>query len=96
MKVLDPEGPILRNPTARRIERRPLTSAGSNEVWCCDGHDKMNAYGLSIWGIRDKFSRKWLGLWVVPCNRTLEIVTYCYLTAVLNEGGESDSFHILA
>lgn len=90
MKVIDPVGVILRNPTARRIERRPLTSAGSNEVWCCDGHDKMNKYGMSIWGMRDKFSRKWLGLWVLPntSNRYSEVTAYLWLSLVHELGGK--------
>lgn len=92
MKILDPEGVILRGPTARRIERRPLTSAGPNEVWCCDGHDKLAKYGFSIWGMRDKFSRKWLGVWCLPTssNRYAVVAAYLWLSVVLELGGKWD------
>lgn len=90
MKVLDPEGVVLRDPTARRIERRPLTSAGPNEVWCCDGHDKLVKYGISIWGLRDKYSRKWLGVWCMPetANRRSAVVAYLWLSVVHECGGK--------
>jgi len=64
-----------------------LTSAGPNEVWCCDGHDKLCKYGFAIWGVRDKFSRKWLGLWVMPNNRLSDSVAYLWLTLVRKLGG---------
>lgn len=88
-KALNPEGVILRNPTTRRIERRPLTSAGPNEVWCCDGHDKLSKYGFSMWGMRDKFSRKWLSIWVMPssANRYAAVAAYLWLSKVLELGG---------
>lgn len=74
----------MRNPCARKIVRKPLTSAGPNEVWCCDGHDKLSSYGFSIWGMRDKFSRKWLGLWALPTNsnRYAVVAAYLWLTVV--------------
>lgn len=93
MKVLDPVGVKLRDPhpTARRAVHRPLTSAGPNEIWCCDGHDKLLSYGFSVWGIRDKYSRKWLGLWCLPAqsNRYPIVVAYLWLSVVQKLGGES-------
>src|ERR1700742_2809268 len=87
-KLLDPEGVLARQPTSKRIRRIPLTSSGPNEVWCCDGHDKLTRYGFAIWGLRDKFSRKWLGLWVLPNNRIGIVVAYLWLTVVRDVGGE--------
>lgn len=86
-KILDPEAAAARYPTARKVLRVPLTSNGPNEVWCCDGHDKLCKYGFAIWGIRDKFSRKWLGLWVVPNNRIGIVVAYLWLSLVRELGG---------
>jgi hypothetical protein len=85
--MVDPEGVLARHPTARRIRRVPLSSQGPNEVWCCDGHNKLCKYGFAIWGVRDKFSRKWLGLWVLPSNRIANIVAYLWLTLVEKIGG---------
>lgn len=87
-KKLDPLGLELRNPTAKQIKRIALTSAGPNEVWCCDGHDKLVKYGFAIWGFRDKFSRKWLGLWVIPNNRVGVVVAYLWLSVVHDLGGK--------
>lgn len=98
MKVLDPVGVKLRDPhpTARRAVHRPLTSAGPNEIWCCDGHDKLLSYGFSVWGIRDKYSRKWLGLWCLPApsNRYPIVVAYLWLSVVQKLGGESHLYKL--
>jgi len=74
-------------PSGRRIRRTSLTSAGPNEVWCCDGHDKLCKYGFAIWGLRDKFSRKWLGLWVLPNDHIAHVIAYLWLTVVRDIGG---------
>lgn len=87
-KLLDPAAALARNPTSRVIRRSPLTSEGPNEVWCCDRHDKLCKYGFAIWGIRDKFSRKWLGLWVMPNNRFGVVVAYFWLSLVRDLKGE--------
>src|ERR1700754_3763732 len=86
--MLDPSAALARNPTARQIKHIALTSEGPNEVWCCNGHDKLTKYGFVIWGIRDKFSRKWLGLWVVLNNRIGIVVAYLWLTVVRDLGGK--------
>jgi len=86
-KMLDPEGVVARHPTSRKIKRVALTSVGPNEVWSCDGHDKLIRYGFAIWGLRDKFSRKWLGLWVVPNNRSGIVVAYLWLSLIREMGG---------
>lgn len=86
-KALDPVAQVRRNPNSQQLRRVPLTSAGPNEVWCCDGHDKLCKYGFAIWGVRDKFSRKWLGLWVMPNNRLSISVAYLWLTLVRKLGG---------
>ena len=54
-----------------------------------DGHDKLASIGFPIWGIRDKFSGKWLGLWVVPNNRLKDVVAYLYLSLIKELGGEN-------
>ena len=86
--MLDPNSVISCQPTYQQIKCIALTSDGPNNVWCCDGHDKLMKYGFAIWGLRDKFSRKWLGLWVVPNNRIGIVVAFLWLTVVRKLGGE--------
>ena len=88
MRTRDPEGFNLRLPTVKVIPRNPLTAIGPNDEWSGDGHDKYVKYGLAIWGIRDKFSRYWLGLWVLPTNRVGRIICYLWLSTVQKYGGE--------
>ena len=80
--MIDPEGVAARHPTSRRLRRVPLSSDGPNEVWCFDGHDKLCKFGFAIWGVRDKFSRKWLGLWVIPNNQIGDVVAYLWLSLI--------------
>jgi hypothetical protein len=86
--LLDPAAVIARHPTAQKIKRAEITSEGPNEVWRCDGHDKLKKYGFVIWGMRDKYSGKWLGLWVVPSDRFGIIAAYLWLSAVQKLRGE--------
>jgi hypothetical protein len=92
-REIDPAALAARNPTACQIRRVPLVSLGSNDVWCVDGHDKLVHYGFAIWGMRDKFSRKWLGLWVVPNNRHSIVVAYLWLSTIRKLGGEFWSYY---
>ncbi|TFK58765.1 hypothetical protein BDN72DRAFT_966259 [Pluteus cervinus] len=82
MHLQDPDGFIKRLPSAKKIRRGVLTSLGPNHEWSADGHDKLTAIGFPIYGIRDKWSGKWLGLWVVPNNRIKEVIAYLYLSLV--------------
>ncbi|KAJ2935155.1 hypothetical protein H1R20_g1901, partial [Candolleomyces eurysporus] len=87
MRAAHPAGFSARDPNSKKLVRSSLTSPGPHAEWSADGHDKFKEQGFPIWGIRDKWSRQWIGLWVIPCNRTLEIVAYCYLSAILDLGG---------
>ena len=88
MHAFDPEGFRERQPTSRIIRRTLLRSKGPHDEWSADGHDKLVKYGLGIWGVRDKFLGKWLGLWVLPNNRIANAVAYCWLTLVRDLGGK--------
>jgi len=44
-------------------------SAGPNEEWCVDGHEKIK----NLMGIIDKCSRVELGLWAMPDARVPEM-----------------------
>lgn len=87
MKEEDPEGFIRRKPGAKRIHRSTITSAGSNDEWSCDGHDKMMSIGFPLWGVRDVCSRNYLGLFCVPNNRLATVIAYLWLSVVYELGG---------
>ena len=82
-----PEGFERRHPKATKIHRIPLMSLGPNDEWSGDGHDKLCKIGMAIYGIHDKASGMWLGLWVVPNNRLNIVVAYLYLSLVEERGG---------
>jgi hypothetical protein len=89
MRAHDPDGFATRDPLAgRKVFRVPLVSLGPHHEWSADGHDKLSNLGFPIWGIRDKWSGKWLGLWVVPNNRLKAAIGYLYLSLVKKLGGE--------
>jgi hypothetical protein len=87
MRLQDPEGFELREPLAKKIHREPLVAIGIHEEWSGDGHDKLSRIGFPVWGIREKWSGKWLGLWVVPNNRLKNTVAYLYLSLIEEQGG---------
>lgn len=88
MRLHDPDGFERREPGARKTHRVALVSLGPHHEWSGDGHDKLSAIGFPIWGLRDKWSGKWLGLWVVPNNRFKMSIAYLYLLLVYELGGE--------
>jgi len=79
MRIFAPEGFELRDPTSKKLRRGKLISIGPHEEWSGDGHDKLVGIGFPVYGIRDKWSGKWLGLWVVPNNRLANVVAYLWL-----------------
>jgi len=64
-----------------------VTTAGPNERWCADHHNKLSKIGMEIFGIRDKSSGKWLGLWAVPNTHAKYALAYLYLCVVEAYGG---------
>lgn len=54
-----------------------------------DRHDKLASIGFPIWALRDVWSGKWLGIWVLPNNRLKLPIAYLYLSLVEELGGES-------
>ena|ERR1700722_912268 len=87
MLLQDPYGFDVREPSAKKTFRQPLVSIGIHHEWSADGHDKLSAIGFPIWGVRDKWSGKWLGLWVLPNNRLKLAVAYLYLSLIHELGG---------
>ncbi|KAF5391647.1 hypothetical protein D9757_002336 [Collybiopsis confluens] len=87
MRSQEPDGFQAREPTAKKIKRGVLVCLGPHHEWSGDGHDKLSAIGFPIWGIRDVWSGKWLGLWVVPNNRLKIVIAYLFLLLVHKLGG---------
>jgi len=94
MRLLDPHGFGKRYPNARTIRRSPLTSAGPNEEWCGDGWDKLKSLGFHVYGFRDKFSRYYLDLRLVPNNRLKETIAHLFIDVVIKAQGVSSSLSI--
>ncbi|KAI6167786.1 hypothetical protein EDD17DRAFT_1773327 [Pisolithus thermaeus] len=60
---------------------------GLHHEWSGDGHDKLTSIGFPIWGVCDKWSGKWLGLWVIPNNHVKNAIAYLYLHTIAEVGG---------
>ncbi|KAF8832133.1 hypothetical protein HHX47_DHR1000890 [Lentinula edodes] len=87
MRDQHPEGFANREPTAKKIHRSVLVCVGPHQEWSGDGHDKLTGIGFPIWAVRDVWSGKWLGIWVVPNNRLKDTIAYLYLKLVYEYGG---------
>jgi hypothetical protein len=87
MRLHHPEGFALREPNAKKVKHGVLTSLGPHHEWSADGHDKLMQIGFPVYGIRDKWSGKWLGLWVLPNNWYQASIAYLYLSLVAELGG---------
>jgi hypothetical protein len=82
MRSQDPIGFELREPMAKKILRQALVVLGPHHEWSSDGHNKLSKIGFLVWALRDVWSGKWLGIWVVPNNRLKHAVAYLYLSLV--------------
>ncbi|KAG1845558.1 hypothetical protein F4604DRAFT_1662541 [Suillus subluteus] len=87
MRRHEPDGFAQREPSRKKTSRQPLVSLGPHHQWSGDGHDKLSKIGFPIWAIRDQWSGKWLGMWVVPNNRLKTTIAYLYLSLVYEIGG---------
>ncbi|KZT53195.1 hypothetical protein CALCODRAFT_413449, partial [Calocera cornea HHB12733] len=86
--ALDPGSALVRAPGKhKKVHRTSLWSLGPSEEWSGDGHDKLARIGLPIWGLRDKATRRVLGLWVVPNSRIRIVPAALYLRVVRDVGG---------
>ncbi|KAG7535973.1 hypothetical protein FFLO_03571 [Filobasidium floriforme] len=85
-----PDGFLARAPSYRTKKGHPalLTSYGPNDQLSIDGHDKLIDIGFAIYGMRDKFSRKWMSLRAVPNNRSNSITRWLFLELVHDMKGE--------
>lgn len=82
------------SPSASSPAPTPIALAGPNEKWCADHHSKLSKIGMEIYGIRDKASGKWLGLWAIPNERVKPCLAYLYLCVVEAYGGRLDHISV--
>lgn len=65
-----------------------LYSAGPNEEWCIDGHEKiLNTMGIAVYGIVDKFSRMEMVLRAVKNARLSDVPPIIYLELLKEKKG---------
>lgn len=85
---IDPDGVAARQlQSKKRFFRSPIVTAGPNEQWSVDGHDKLAAYGFGIYGIRDVYSGFILALHAFPNNRKAANVHWLYLKTITECNG---------
>ena len=58
LKDIVPDRVEARRRKERRRRREAYTTAGPNEVWSLDGHDKLSRYGFQIYAAIDAYSWK--------------------------------------
>ncbi|EIW70460.1 hypothetical protein TREMEDRAFT_29091 [Tremella mesenterica DSM 1558] len=85
--MIDPQGLQNRSRGSRRLRRFPIISAGPNEQWSMDGHDKLAMWGFGIYGIRDVYSGFLLALHAFPSNRLAANVHWLFLETILEQKG---------
>ncbi|KZT52241.1 hypothetical protein CALCODRAFT_531664 [Calocera cornea HHB12733] len=88
LSALDEGNTHRRAPGKRkRVHLTSLWSLGPSEEWSGDGHDKLARMALPIWGLRDKASRRLLGLWVVPNSRLQTVPAALFLEVLIETPG---------
>ena len=80
IKQLDPEGVEQRK--AHKLRRRTYHNRGPNDVWHCDGYDKLKPFGFPIHACIDGWSRKILWLYVTRSNNLPQNIAAYYLETV--------------
>ncbi|KAJ3771813.1 hypothetical protein FB446DRAFT_82805 [Lentinula raphanica] len=86
MQDYAPEGFQQRAPGTKVIHRTPLVSNGPNDEWSMDGHDKLAKAGFEIYGIRDKYTGKYLHYVVLPSNRYAAVIGVVLLECIKKYG----------
>ena len=80
IKQLDPEGVEQRK--AHKLRRITYHNRGPNDVWHCDGYDKLKPFGFPIHACIDGWSRKILWLYVTRSNNLPQNIEAYYLETV--------------
>jgi len=96
MHLHDHAGFAICEPSAKKIQQGILTTLGPHHKWSGNGHKKLAAIRFPIWGVCDKWSSMWLGLWVIPNNHLKLAIALLYLQLIKDQGGEfmTTSVHV--
>ncbi|TFK22793.1 hypothetical protein FA15DRAFT_681483 [Coprinopsis marcescibilis] len=77
-----------RHPLTQKQHATGIHSAGPNEEWNLDRHEKiLLSMGVGVYGIIDKFSQMELALYAVPNTRDAGVPITVYLRVVKKWGG---------
>lgn len=95
-RLNEPEAVDARYPgKKRKMHRGQLTGVGPFYEVNCDGHEKLNSLalqmgsvGLPIYGLKDKWTKAFLHLVVVPNDRLATTIGHVYLDFVESFGGK--------
>jgi hypothetical protein len=82
LRLLDSTTVDSRRRGMKRKRRMNYETRGPNWLWCVDGHDKLQRYGIEIYGCVDAYSRKIIWWYVGLSNRTGISVCRQYLDVV--------------
>ncbi|KNE92993.1 hypothetical protein PSTG_13629 [Puccinia striiformis f. sp. tritici PST-78] len=79
-RELDPEGVERRSKQV--LKRRMFNVPGLDYIWSVDRHDKLEKFGITLYGFIDAYSRKVLGVFVHTTNNNPRHIGYYYLQLV--------------
>ncbi|EFP77836.2 uncharacterized protein PGTG_03792 [Puccinia graminis f. sp. tritici CRL 75-36-700-3] len=85
LREVDPEGMQLR--LKKTCKRRVFHTTGPNHIWSADGHNKLNRFGITVYGFIDAWSRKILGIFVHVTNNDPRHIGAYFLHLVRAIGG---------
>jgi hypothetical protein len=91
LRIVDAEGLEIRR--ARKLQRRIFHSAGPDQVWSLDGHDKLKRWGFAIHGCCDGYSRYAIWLRVGYSNNDPRYILSYYLDAIEDIGDGKSATH---
>ena len=73
--------------------RRRFRCPGPDHIWSADGHDKLQKWGIRIYGFIDAWSRRILGLFVHVTNHNPRHINLYYLEMIRKCGGFPQYLH---
>jgi hypothetical protein len=82
LRLLDGPAVDSRTRGMKRKRRMNYETRGPNWLWCVDGHDKLQKYGIEIYGCVDAYSRKIIWWYIGLSNRTGISVCRQYLDVI--------------
>ena len=75
------------------LVRRRVRFPGPDHIWSADGHDKLQKWGIRIYGFINAWSRCILGLFVHVTNHNPRHIILYYLEMIRKCGGFPQYLH---